>query len=153
MFLQKYKCDTDMFDKIPTIKIGQMMLRGLYPNELETEAKYYNVISSDSLVKKYLPGAYTENEEEALDKIKQYINRTLSGASVLFCIAAADKKPIGYILCNSPIMNFENSSEQIGEWTIDFWLHKGARNNGIMAVSIQYILNHMQKMKIPKVYA
>lgn len=154
MYISKYKADTDMFDKIPTIKIGQIMLRSIYPNKIDIEAKYYHRISCDSLVKQYLPGAYTENEEQALKKIDEYIHRTLSGASVLFCIARTDdKKPIGYILCNSPIMNFHNSKEQIGDWTIDFWLHPDIRGNGIMTVSVMYVLDHMQKMQIPKVYA
>jgi RimJ/RimL family protein N-acetyltransferase len=143
-----------MFDKIPTIKIGQIILRSIYPDQIEIEAKYYHLISCDSLVKKYLPGAYTENEEQALIKINEYIHRTLSGASVLFCIARTDdKKPIGYILCNSPILNFHNSNERVGNWTIDFWLHQGIRGKGIMSVCIMNILDHMQKMQIPKVFA
>lgn len=154
MYISKYKTDNRMFDEIPTIKIGPIMLRSIYPNRVELEAKFYHAISSDPLIKKYLPGAYVENEQEAIIKIEEYIHRTLSGASVLFCIAKTDNKtPIGYILCNSPILNYDNSDEKVGDWTIDFWLHKNNRGKGIMTIAIQNILAHMQTMQIPKVFA
>lgn len=154
MYIPKYKTDNRMFDEIPTINLGPIMLRSIYPNQIEIEAKYYHAISCDPLVKNYLPGAYVENENDALLKIEEYIHRTLSGASVLFCIARTDNKsPIGYILCNSPILNFNNSDEKVGNWTIDFWLHKNNRGKGIMTISVQNVLAHMQKMLIPKVFA
>ena len=154
MYIPKYKTDTDMFDKIPFIKIGQIMLRSIYPDKIEIEAKFYHIISCDPLIKRYLPGAYTENVEQAINKVEEYINRTLSGASVLFCIARTDdKKPIGYILCNSPITNYQDRQDRIGDWTIDFWLHTSVRGHGIMTQSIIHLLDHMQKMQIPKVYA
>lgn len=154
MYIEKYKTDTDMFEKIPTIKFGPLMLRSIYPDQIELESKYYHLISSDPLVKKYLPGVYTNDEAEAITKLDEYISRTLSGASVLFCISNAEnKKPIGYILCNSPIMNYHNSDEKMGDWTIDFWLHPANRGKGIMSYAIQQVLAHMQKMQIPRVYA
>lgn len=154
MYLSKYKADNRMFDEIPTINLGQFMLRSIYPNNLKLEAKFYYKISCDPLVKKYLPGAYVESEEEALIKIEEYVHRTLSGASVLFCVAnSANKFPFGYILCSSPIMNYIDSEERIGDWTIDFWMHELNRGKGIMTFAVQNALAHMQSMQIPKVLA
>ncbi len=153
MYLPELKCKAEMFDIIPTIKIGDIKLRPIIFSQIEFEAKCYNIISSDSLVEKFLPGAYTTDKREAFSKLVDSIRMKDAKNAVLFCISLLDDRPLGYIDCNSPLTYYHGSNEKIGQWTINFWLHKNMRGRGFMTLGIRYLLDHMQKMQIPKVYA
>jgi RimJ/RimL family protein N-acetyltransferase len=154
MYFEKYKVDMQIFEGIPTIDMGGTVLRGIFPNLVETEAKAYLLNSKESLVKKFLPGAYVETEEQALDKLHDYVQRYLLRASILFCVATKEKQiPVGYVLCNSPVMTYQNSNRIINDWTIDFWLAERARGRGIMIAAAYNALVYLNKMKVPGVYA
>src|SRR5690606_35597561 len=115
-------------------------------NNLELEAKYYALVSNNRLLKRYLPGAYVENETDAKKKINEYLERHFAKVSITLCIARPDKKPIGYIMLNAP-----GIYEEIDNWTIDFWLHESMQGNGIMAASLSAVLNQMKNSNISSV--
>lgn len=130
----------------PNIDLGQIKIRNLNLNNLELEAKYYTLVSNNSLVKKYLPGAYVENEADSKKKIEESLNRHFDKVTITLCIVRPDSKPIGYIMLNAP-----GIYKEIDSWTIDFWLHEGMQGKGIMAASLSAVLNQMIDLKITDV--
>jgi len=114
----------------------------------------YFHISKREEVKQYLPEAYVVSKERAKDKIFEFIQRMLLNRCLFFCIAEkATKIPLGYVICHSPLVTYKNSNEQIGDWTIDFWLGKDFEGKGIMGKSLIGILTYLQKMEVPFVFA
>lgn len=153
MYLELYKACHTIFEGIPKIDLGGVHLRGFFPDKLDIESKTYLNNSNDLLVKKYLPGAYASNEIEARAKIEGYIDRYLLMSCIPFTIATRERSiPIGYVLCHSPLVRFKDSSERIGDWTIDFWLAKSVRGQGIMEPILYRILNYLQTKELDRVY-
>ncbi len=130
----------------PNIDLGQIKIRNLSLNNIELEAKYYALISNYTLLKKYLPGAYVQNETHAKEKISEYFDRHLHKVSITLCIARTDNKPIGYIMLNAP-----GIYEEIDNWTIDFWLHESMQGHGIMAASLSAVLNQLKNSNLSSV--
>lgn len=154
MYFERYKADHTIFEGIPKIDMGGTILRGILPHMLEAESKMYLINSKDELTRKYLPAAYADNEEEALKKLNDYIDRFLLKAGILFSIATKEKSiPVGYILCNSPATVYPDSKEAINDWTIDFWLREQVRGRGIMTAAVYNVLGYLQRMEVPRVYA
>ena len=155
IYLDIYKANADIFTKIPVLQLNDSIeIRGINPNFIDTEAKYYLLNSNDELIKKYLPGAYVETIDESKEKINEFINRFLLSSSILFCIASKQTHvPVGYILCHSPLSSFQNSNEKTNEWLIDFWLNKEQRGRGLMYASIYTVCNYLKQMEVPALYA
>ena len=152
MYMDRYKACHTIFEGIPKIDLGDVQLRGFFPNKLELESKYYFRNTFDPLVKKYLPGAYVESEAEALNKINDYIDRFIFKSCIPFTIATRELSPIGYILCHSPLVNFQNTEEKIGDWTIDFWLNKDVRGQKIMKPLLFRLLGYLQEKELDRVF-
>ncbi len=153
MYYDSYKADYDIFDRVPEIDMGSLVLRGLVPDS-ECEAKAYLQNSNNNSVKKYLPNAYVESEEAAFGKMHDFTRSFLLKKKILFAIALKeDPSPIGYVLCNSPLQTFTSSDLLIDEWTIDFWLAETSRHQGIMKVAINTVLNYLKSKNVTKVFA
>jgi RimJ/RimL family protein N-acetyltransferase len=153
MYYDSYKANYDIFDHIPEIDMGSLVLRGLV-SDSECEAKAYLENSKNNSVKKFLPNAYVESEEAAFGKMHDFARRFLLKKGILFAIALKeDPSPIGYILCNSPLQTFTSSDLTMDEWTIDFWLTETSRHQGIMKVAINTALNYLKSKNVTKVFA
>jgi RimJ/RimL family protein N-acetyltransferase len=155
IYLDIYKANADIFTKIPVLHLNDSIeIRGIHPNYIDAEAKYYLLNSNDELIKKYLPGAFVETIDESIEKIYEFAKRFVLRSSILFCIASKETHvPVGYILCNSPLSSFQNSNEKINEWLIDFWLNKEQRGRGLMYASIYTVCNYLKQMEVPALYA
>jgi RimJ/RimL family protein N-acetyltransferase len=154
MYSEYYKaCDT-IFDEVPYIDIANgVHLRSIFLKEIELESKTYFTNSSDSITKKYIPGAYCSNEAEAKKKILDFRGRFLHKYCVPFAVAAGDKSvPIGYIICFSPLTTDRDSGEKIDDWTIDIWLGEGVRGKGIMEHVLYSVLEYLQSKEVDRVY-
>lgn len=153
MYYQTFKADYDIFDAIPEIDMGSLVLRGLVADS-ELEAKAYLHNSNNNSVKKYLPNAYVETEEAAFGKMHDFARSFLLKKGILFAIALKENpSPIGYILCSSPLQTFTASQLPMDEWTIDFWLTENSRDQGIMKVAINTALNYLKSKSVTKVFA
>jgi RimJ/RimL family protein N-acetyltransferase len=153
MYIDRYKaCDT-IFKGIPKLDLGGLHLRGFFPNSLEEESKFYLNISNDSDVKKFLPGAYCADLNEATQKINKLIDKFLLKISVPFVISARQNStPIGYVICNSPLYNYKDSNEKIGDWTIDFWINKSYRGQKLLHPVIYKTIGYLQSKEVDRVY-
>ncbi len=153
MYYAGYKANYDIFDKIPEIDMGSLVLRGLVADSA-SEAKAYFENANNNSVKKYLPNAYAATEEAAFGKIHDFARSFLLKKGLLFAIALKENpSPIGYILCNSPLQTFTSSDITIDEWSIDFWLAEAARDQGIMRVAINTVLSYLKGMGVTQVFA
>jgi RimJ/RimL family protein N-acetyltransferase len=153
LYYAGYKANYEIFEKIPEIDMGSLVLRGLV-SDSESEAAAYFANANNSSVKKYLPNAYAESEEAAFGKIHDFARSFLLKKGILFAIALKENpSPIGYILCNSPLQTFTSSEITIDEWSIDFWLAETARDQGIMRVAINSVLNYLKEMGVTQVFA
>ena len=153
MYYEKFKADFSIFNKIPEINIGEVILRGLIPNS-EIEAEAYFINSNSVAVKIYLPNAYVETKQAAFGKMHDFIRMFLLKKGILFSIALKENNiSIGYVLCNSPLQTFTSSDQEIDEWTINFWLLEKARGNGIMKRAIIAVLEYLHSMNVPQVFA
>lgn len=149
-----YKASHTIFEGIPKIDLGGAHIRGIFPNKLELEAKAYLLNCNDIEIKTFLPTVYVETEAQAIEKLNGFIDRFLLKAGVFFCIAAKDRSiPVGYILCNSPLVNFKDSEEKMGDWTIDFWIANPYRGKGIMSAALYRVLGYLQLKEVNRVYA
>lgn len=153
MYYVNYKANYDIFDRIPEIDMGSIVLRAVV-SESESEAQAYLQNSNNNSVKKYLPNAYVETEEAAFGKMHDFARSFLMKKSILFAIALKENPfPIGYILCSSPLQTFTSSDLTMDEWTIDFWLAESSRHQGIMKVAINTVLNYLKSKNVAKVFA
>jgi RimJ/RimL family protein N-acetyltransferase len=153
MYLERYKACHTIFEGIPKLDLGGVSLRGLLLDKIDLESKVYNIISNDLLVKKFLPGAYCANETEAKSKLNEYINHFLLKACIPFAIISNKNfVPIGYVLCNSPLVNYKDSDERINDWTIDFWLGESVRGQRIMEHILYRVLGYLQSKEVDRVY-
>lgn len=154
MYVEEYKANYRIFLDFPRIDMGGSIIRGVFENMLETESEIYYLNSKDELVKKFLPEAYVESNDQALNKMYSYQERRMFKVGILMCIATKDKQiPFGYILCNSPLAGYPGTTKRIDDWTIDFWLSEKARGKGVMTASVYNILSYLKKMEVPRVYA
>ena len=153
MYYMSYKADYDIFDGIPEIDMGSIVLRGVV-SESESEAKAYLQNSHNKSVQKYLPNAYVETMEAAFGKMHDFARAFLMKKGILFAIALKkDPSPIGYILCSSPLQTFTSSDLTMDEWTIDFWLAESSRDQGIMKVAINTVLGYLKSKNVKTVFA
>ncbi len=153
LYYAGYKANYEIFEKIPEIDMGSLVLRALV-SDSASEAEAYFTNANNSSVQKYLPNAYVETEEAAFGKIHDFARSFLLKKGILFAIALKENpSPIGYILCNSPLQTFTSSEITIDEWSIDFWLGETARDKGIMRVAINSILNYLKEMGVRQVFA
>ncbi|ENA1795690.1 hypothetical protein ABF176_002537 [Flavobacterium psychrophilum] len=103
------KCNPEIFEKKFTIKVGpNLTLKPIFEESMEMESKFYLLNSKSEEVKKYIPFAYVEDAESALNKVNQFVMDTiLLKTSILYCIRITDGKipmmPIGYINLESPL--------------------------------------------------
>lgn len=153
MYCSIYKSGKEIFCKVPKIDLGEIILRGILWGKLELEAHYYYLCSYDEMVKKYLPGAYVSGEDEAAKMLLNYQERFFLRNSFLFCVTTRELRPIGYVLCNSPLVTYINADEPINDWTIDFWLNKQYRGKGIATSAVYNTCVYLQKMSVPQVFA
>lgn len=149
------KADSEIFDIVPNIPQGGTIIRGMYFNQIEAEAHYYKLNSNDSLVKKFLPGAFVENDADAVLKIINYKREFVQKKAIVFCIATLESKiPVGYIISNAPQKRiFLDDEDGLGEWSIDFWITSKARSRGIMKASLNNVLVYLTKMKVKLLFA
>lgn len=153
MYFDYYKACHTIFEGIPKLDLGGVHLRGILLDKIEIESKAYFINSSDSLIKKYLPGACCKNEIEAKNKLNDYVDRFLLKSCIPFTIGLkGNSLPIGYVLCHSPLVNYKDSEEQINDWTIDFWLGKDARGQRIMEHILYRVLGYLQSKEVDRVY-
>ncbi len=153
MYYSNYKANYNIFDEIPEIDMGSLVLRGLV-SDSAFEAKAYFENSHNNSVKKFLPNAYVETGEAAFGKMHDFARSFLLKKGILFAIALKeDPSPIGYILCNSPLQTFTASEIAIDEWTINFWLAETSRHQGIMRVAINAVLTYLKSMSVTQVFA
>ncbi len=154
MYLDIYKSNISIFEKIPKLDLGGVFLRNFLLNNLEIESRLYYINSSDSLIEKFLPGAYSKNEEDANQKVLDLIKNYSLRLCVPFVIASSnDNVPIGYIVCNTPLYySSENYDEKIDDWTIDFWLNESIRGKKIMYHVLYCILGYLQSKEVDRVY-
>ncbi len=153
MYLDRYKACHTIFEGIPKIDLGDVHLRGFFPEKLDIESKMYLANSNDLFVKKYLPGAYVSTEQEARMILDDYINRFIFKCCVPFTIATRERSiPIGYIMCNSPLISYKDSKERIDDWTIDFWLASKVRGKRIMEPILYNVLVYLQEKELDRVY-
>lgn len=147
----KLKCNPIIFEKKIIINVDeQFVLKPIFENSIELESKFYLKNCSGEKIKKYLPNAYVENEEQAKEKLLEFISNTiLFKTSILFCIRTVKEQfPIGYINLESPL-----SFNGLGEWSIDFWLAEQMEGRNIMITSIYYCLNSLKEYDISIVKA
>jgi RimJ/RimL family protein N-acetyltransferase len=153
MYIDIYKACHSIFEGIPKLDLGGVLLRGFLLDKLDIEAKVYAINSNDILVKKYLPGAYCKNEIEAKSKLNEEIKKFYLKACVPFTIIERENLlPIGYVFCNSPLSTYQNNDEKIGDWTIDFWLSKSVRGQRIMEQVLYRVLAYLQLKEVDRVY-
>ncbi len=153
MYLDRYKACHTIFEDIPKLDFGGVHLRGIFYNKIELEAKAYHLNSSDLLVKKYLPGAFSSSESKAKEKLNDYINRFILKACIPFTIATRERSiPLGYVLCHSPLVNFKDSEEKINDWTIDFWLGESIRGQKFIEHVLYGVLGYLQSKEVDRVY-
>lgn len=153
MYLEHYKACHTLFEAIPRLDMGGVFVRGPWLKNLQLESEVYHFNSSDSLVKKYLPGAFSLNEKDAFDKINGYIDRFILKSCIPFIIATKEMSvPIGYILCHSPLVSYKGSKERINDWTIDFWLGPAYRGQGIMETVLYNVIGYLQIKEVDRVY-
>lgn len=154
MYSDRYQASIDIFQSIPYIEMGKVTLRGFILEKINMEAKFYLQNSSDKLVKKYLPKVYVSNENEAKKVINELIDRFIFKACIPFTIAEKERKfPIGYVLCNSPLLVYEDTKTPMNEWTIDFWINEEIRNYGICSAAVWNVLLFLKRMLVKEVYA
>lgn len=150
----KLKCNPIFFEKKFTIEIGpNIVLKPIFEELIEIEAQFYLLNSKNDEVKKYIPFAYVDNEEEAVEKMLNYVRDTiLLKTSILYCIRITDGQipmmPIGYINLESPL-----SPNGLNEWSINFWLSKHYQGKNIMATSVYKCLNFLKELEISKIKA
>ncbi len=154
MYLDIYKSNISIFERIPKLDLGGVFLRGFLMDNIEIESKVYHINSSDSLVEKYLPGACSKSEEDAKQKVLDLTRNYLLKLCVPFVIASSSEKvPLGYIVCNTPLYySSENYDEKIDDWTIDFWLNESVRGKKIMYHALYCILGYLQSNEVERVY-
>jgi hypothetical protein len=75
MYIDIYKACHSIFEGIPRLDLGGVHLSGINLDRIDLESKVYFINSNDSLVNKYLPGAYYSNESEAKSRLNEDINR------------------------------------------------------------------------------
>lgn len=154
IYFERYKANIQIFKNIPTLEVGEVILRGFYPSLLDTEEDMFYKISSRLDLKEFLPGAYAESKDDATKIVDNLITKFIIKRCLPFCVAEKKSKiPIGYILCHTPIATYPNSNEEIGDWTIDFWLEKKYEGSGIMSASVYNLMAYLQEMEVPRVYA
>ena len=149
-YLQELQADTDIFEKLKLINVqDKYTLTPINFEALEIEATVYLLLCTDEDVIKHLPFVCVNGEEEVKQKLLWYIDKMIKYESILYCIRAVDDKiPVGYILINSPL-----STEGIGKWSLDFWVHKEYRNYGLARACLSEVLTYMQTVNIEEVYS
>ncbi len=154
MYSEKYKCNFEIWEGVPRIDMGGTALRGLILDKLDLEAKNFLRNSSDSEVERNLPGVFVKNEKEAHKVLLKFIDRFILKSGILFSVVLKENNiPIGYVACNSPKLKFKDRDEEIGEWSIDFWVFEKARNKGIMTAAVYNTLAYLQEMGVSTIYA
>jgi RimJ/RimL family protein N-acetyltransferase len=150
----KLKCNPIFFDKKFTIEIGpNLVLKPIFDEEIEIESKFYLLNSKNEEIKKFIPFAYVDNEEQAFERMSNYITDTiLLKTSILYCIRITDGQipmlPIGYINLESPL-----SPHGLNEWSINFWLSKHFQGKNIMVTSVYKCLNFLKELEISTIKA
>ena len=144
------KADTEIFEKIRFIPVGdEIILKPIMSELLDEEAMFYLVNTKTEGVKKYLPSVYAENQEQAKQKLLDFMQRMLLRGSLFYCIRDARAPfPLGYIHINSPL-----TPTGLDSWTVDFWLGNNSQGNGLMAASLWHLLSYLQKYQVQEVKA
>lgn len=154
MYYERYKANIEIFNDVPKIDLGGVVLRSLIPNKIEVEAQVYLQISKSNLVRQFLPNAYVSTEAEAMDKMRYFVEAFLLKQGFLFCIAIKETNvPIGYVLCNSPLQVYSDGKTPIGDWTVNYWIAEYASGKGITDVALHNTLRYLKQMEVPRVFA
>lgn len=149
MFFERYKSTLEIFNFVAIKLPSGFLLTPVKISLIDQEAISYLETSKDELVKKYLPNVYPTDIHDAKLKLIENTQRQELRQGVFFCIRPVEAPmPIGYVLLNSPI-----SGSGLGEWSLDFWINRRFRKNGIMTTCINRILDYMQKMEVPGIVA
>jgi hypothetical protein len=154
MYYERYQAHINIFEKIPTLEVSsQFILRPLIYSLIDVEAEVYQENSSSESVRRYLPNAFANTKELALERIQYLVQGHVLKLILTFCIAFKENKvPFGYILCNSPLASFSDKSGPIGKWTIDFWLNEEFGGHGIVTACLKTVLFYLKQMLVPAVY-
>ncbi|WP_291123024.1 GNAT family N-acetyltransferase, partial [Flavobacterium sp. UBA6046] len=150
----KLKCNPEIFEKKFSIEVGpNIILKPIFEELVKMESKFYLLNSKNEKVKKYIPFAYVEDEDSALNKINQFIMDTIAfKTSILYCIRITDGQipmmPIGYINLESPL-----SPNGLNNWSLNFWLSEHYQNKNIMVASVFNCLNFLKEMGVTTIKA
>jgi len=154
MYSEKFKCYSEIWERVPRIDMGGTALRGLIFDKLELEAKHFLRNSFDLEVQRNLPGVFVKNEREAYEQLLKFTDRFIHKSAIIFSVVLKENNvPIGYVLCNSPRLKYLDRDEEIGEWSIDFWIFEKVRNRGIMTAAVYNTLAYLQEMGASTIYA
>ena len=147
---EELKADYVIFEKMMFIKVRDShVLKPIMADKFDAEVTMFLKNSNTEGVKKYLNSIYVSNEEEAREKINNFMLKTIYKASLFYCIRPVEiQVPIGYIHMNSPI-----TESGLNAWTVDFWMSDKFTGKNIMTLSLGYMLEYLQKNKVPEVIA
>lgn len=149
-YSNELKCNSDIFNFFKPIHISEdLIITWLYQDQLEIESKMLFNVSNNIEVKEFLPGIFVNSEIEAKKKFVDLLGRQIFKHALTFCIRITETKmPIGYVILNSPISDYN-----LNEWVIDFWLIPKYRGGNIMTVAIYNILNYSKEKGIKSILA
>ena len=131
--------------------IGVYILKPPIANLYESEVRLYylNCSKKDEELFRWLPSVCVSSSEEAEAKLNNLIDGMLFKRSITYCIRPKELQiPVGYIVLNSP-----RAETGLNDWSIDFWMVKAYRGQGIMKGCLNNVLVYLQKMQVPVVKA
>jgi len=144
------KADDIIFEKMMFIKVRDShVLKPIMADKFDAEVKMFFKNSNTEGVKKYLNSIYVSSEEEAREKLNNFMLKTIYKASLFYCIRPVElQAPIGYIHMNSPI-----TESGLNSWSVDFWISDMFAGQNIMTLSLAYMLEYLQNNLVPEVVA
>jgi hypothetical protein len=148
-YLDRYKANVEIFDLYNYKVNEEISLTPVFSSAINQEALAYFANCHDSEIKKYLPFAHITDSVKAKEKIIHLMNMQKLRQGVFLNIRIKSVGlTIGYILMSSPI-----SGNNLNEWSLDYWINKNYRKQGIMFECLNQALNILQENNVPVVFA
>ncbi|WP_010252881.1 GNAT family N-acetyltransferase [Myroides injenensis] len=137
-----------IFNLKTTLEVDeQFVLKPIIEEFLNQEAVLYAHNSETSGIKQSLPDFYVSSQQQAKEKLQQFIKETQEQKSVLYCVRFKDfLAPIGYIYLERPT-NKEDT------WKVKIWINGSMQKKGIMTKAIKSMIPLLKDLSIDKLDA
>jgi RimJ/RimL family protein N-acetyltransferase len=146
----KIQADEELFRILRAIPVNEnILLRLIFKSYIDLEAIKYYDISSQPIIKRYIPYAYVSNLEEAKEKVFEFRTRTEVGGGLFYFISDLKSRiPLGCLNLASPL-----TETGLNCWTVDFWIHPQHQGFGIVNQSLSSALKYLKSNSVSIVRA